>query len=87
MTTSGSSNSAAKAFYAFIFSKAGQQIWLNQHFRPTLASLVGQTKTTFYTPTSFTSIATLGGWAKVDPKFFSPTGIITKAENAHGFTS
>jgi len=33
------------------------------------------------------TIAALGGWAKVTPKFFSTTGIITQAENANGYTS
>ena len=50
LTTTGSSNPAAVAFYDFIFSKAGQQIWLQQHFRPTIKSLQAVSKTTFYTP-------------------------------------
>lgn len=87
LTTSGSGNAAAKSFYAFLFSKAGQQIWLNQHFRPTIASLAAVRKTTFYTPTALTNVTKLGGWVKVTPKFFGTTGIITKAENAAGFTS
>ena len=87
LTTSGTSNPAAVAFYDFLFSKAGQQIWLNQHFRPTIASLKAVSKTTFYTPGTLNTITKLGGWAKVTPKFFSPTGIITQAENANGYTS
>ncbi len=87
LTSSGTTNPAAKAFYAFIFSKAGQQIWLSLHFRPTIASLASVSKSTFYTPTTFNNITKLGGWASVTPKFFGPTGIITKAENANGFTS
>jgi sulfate transport system substrate-binding protein len=87
LTTTGTANPAAKAFYAYIFSKAGQQVWLSQHFRPTIASLASVSKSTFYTPTSFNNVTKLGGWAQVTPKFFGPTGIITKAENAHGFTS
>lgn len=87
LTMSGSGNRAAKAFYAFIFTKTGQQIWLSQHFRPTLASLATVSRTTFYTPVTMNTITKLGGWSKVNPKFFSPGGIITKAEKAHGFTS
>ncbi len=87
LTTTGSKNPAAAAFYDFIFSKAGQQIWLQQHFRPTLASLAAVSKTTFYTPVKLNTIPALGGWAKVTPKFFSPTGIITQAESANGYTS
>ncbi len=87
LTTSGTKNTAAVAFYDYIFSKAGQEIWLQQHFRPTLPSLAAVSKTTFYSPATLNTIAALGGWAKVTPKFFSPTGVITKAENANGYTS
>ena len=87
LTSTGLANPAAKAFDAYIFSKAGQQVWLSLHFRPTIASLASLSKSTFYTPTSFNNVTKLGGWAEVTPKFFGPTGIITKAENAHGFTS
>jgi sulfate/thiosulfate transport system substrate-binding protein len=87
LTTTGSTNPGAVAFYKFIFGKAGQEIWLQQHFRPTLASLQGVSKTTFYTPGTLNTITKLGGWAKVTPKFFSTTGIITQAENANGYTS
>ncbi len=56
LTTTGSKNPAAVAFYDFIFSKAGQEIWLQQHFRPTLASLAAVSKTTFYTPVTLNTI-------------------------------
>lgn len=87
LTTTGTKNPAAKAFYAFLFSKAGQEIWLQQHFRPTLASLQAVSKQTFYTPLKLNTITALGGWAKVTPKFFGTTGIVTEAENANGYTS
>ena len=87
LTTTGTSNPAAVAFYDFLFSKAGQEIWLQQHFRPTLASLAAVSKTTFYTPVKLNTVTALGGWAKITPKFFAPTGIITQAENANGYTS
>jgi sulfate/thiosulfate-binding protein len=87
LTKTGSANKAAVAFYDFLFSKAGQEIWLQQHFRPTIASLQAVSKTTFYTPVKLNTVTALGGWAKITPKFFSPTGIITQAENANGYTS
>ena len=87
LTKTGTANKAAVAFYDFLFSKAGQEIWLQQHFRPTIASLQAVSKTTFYTPVKLNTITALGGWAKITPKFFSPTGIITQAENANGYTS
>jgi sulfate/thiosulfate transport system substrate-binding protein len=87
LTTSGSAKPAAVAFYDFLFSKAGQEVWLAQHFRPTIASLKAVSKTTFYTPVKLNTITALGGWTPVTNKFFSPTGIITQAENANGYTS
>jgi sulfate transport system substrate-binding protein len=87
LTTSGTSNPSAVAFYDFIFSKAGQEIWLAQHFRPTLASLAAVSKTTFYAPATLNTVSGLGGWATITPKFFGPTGIITRAENVNGYTS
>ena len=87
LTTTGTSNPGAKAFYRFIFSKPGQLIWLHYFFRPTLPSLAALLKTTLYTPRVMTRVSSLGGWTQVDTKFFSPHGIITKAEAAHGFTS
>jgi ABC-type sulfate transport system substrate-binding protein len=41
----------------------------------------------FYAPKRLATVGSLGGWGKVTAKFFSPTGIITKIENAHGYTS
>jgi sulfate/thiosulfate-binding protein len=87
LTKTGTANKAAVAFYDFLFSKAGQEIWLQQHFRPTIASLQAVSKQTFYTPVKLNTVTALGGWAKITPKFFSPTGIITQAENANGYTS
>jgi sulfate transport system substrate-binding protein len=87
LTSTGLKNAGAVAFYKFLFSKAGQQVWLQQHFRPTISSLQGVSKTTFYTPGKLNTITALGGWTPVTAKFFAPNGIITKAENANGYTS
>jgi sulfate transport system substrate-binding protein len=87
LTTTGASNPSAVAFYDFIFAKAGQEIWTAQHFRPTLGSLGAVRKITFYVPVKLNTITALGGWASITPKFFGPTGIITQAENANGYTS
>jgi ABC-type sulfate transport system substrate-binding protein len=87
LTTTGTRNPGAKAFYGFIFSKAGQLIWLHYFFRPTLPSLTPLLKTTLYSPRVMTKVSSLGGWTQVNNKFFSPHGIITKAEAAHGYTS
>jgi sulfate/thiosulfate transport system substrate-binding protein len=82
-------NKGAKAFFAYLFSSAGQSIWAHNGFRPTLKSTATATKSLFhaYAATQLTTIASLGGWPAVTAKFFSTNGIITKIERAHGWTS
>jgi sulfate transport system substrate-binding protein len=90
LTNTGSANAHAKAFFAFMFSAAGQAIWAHQGFRPTLASARIATAKLFahnYSAANLTTIASLKGWPAVNNKFFSPTGIITKIEAANGYTS
>jgi sulfate transport system substrate-binding protein len=87
LTTSGTNNPAAVAFYNFLFSTAGQHIWLQQHFRPTLPALKTLSKANFYNPATLNTISGLGGWATVTPKFFGTTGMVTQVENANGYTS
>ena len=41
----------------------------------------------FYTPSKLVTIASMGGWSKVWAQFFGTTGLFTRIENAHGFTS
>lgn len=87
LTTSGLSNPAAVAFFEYMFSEAGQSIWVHNGFRGTLAAVTSEKKGIFYQPTRLATVASLGGWGKVTAKFFSSTGIVTLIENAHGFTS
>jgi sulfate transport system substrate-binding protein len=87
LTTSGLAKPAAVAFYAYLFSVDGQTIWIHQHFRSTLPQFQKLQAQVFYTPPKLVTIKALGGWTNVTNKFFSPTGIVTKDEAAHGFTS
>jgi sulfate transport system substrate-binding protein len=87
LTTSGSQSPAAVAFYDFLYSRAGQEIWVQQNFRGTIPFVQSLKKSVFYQPARLATVGSLGGWGKVTDKFFSPTGIITKIENAHGYTS
>jgi ABC-type sulfate transport system substrate-binding protein len=41
----------------------------------------------FYNPTKLVTIASMGGWSKVWSQFFGTSGLFTRIENAHGFTS
>lgn len=87
LTTSGLSNPAAVAFFDYMFSEAGQSIWVHEGFRATLRAVQSEKASIFYQPTRLATISTLGGWGKVTAKFFSSTGIVTLIENAHGYTS
>jgi sulfate/thiosulfate transport system substrate-binding protein len=87
LTTTGAQSQAAVAFYDYLYSRAGQTIWVQQNFRGTIPYVQGLKKTVFYSPKRLATIGSLGGWGKVTDKFFSSTGIVTKIENAHGYTS
>lgn len=86
----GAKNPGAVAFFKYLFSAPGQTILAHDAFRPTLASVVKTTAKLFphtYPSKELTTIASLGGWPAVTNKFFSPGGIITKIEAAHGYTT
>jgi sulfate/thiosulfate-binding protein len=87
LTTSGTSNPAAVAFFDFMFSRAGQAIWVNKNFRATNSYAVKHLNTVFYQPKSLVTVGKLGGWGKVTDTFFAPGGIISNIESAHGYTS
>jgi len=74
----------AKAFVDFLYSKAGQQIFADIGYRPTLPG-VTSTVNAFPTPPGLFTIADLGGWTAATTKFFDPTtGLITAIEKSNG---
>jgi sulfate/thiosulfate transport system substrate-binding protein len=74
----------AKAFVDFLYSQAGQQIFADIGYRPTLPG-VTSTVNKFPVPTGLFNIGTLGGWPAVTTKFFDPTnGVITAIEKSNG---
>jgi ABC-type sulfate transport system substrate-binding protein len=87
LTTTGVASPAATAFYDYLFSRAGQAIWVAQNFRGTIPYVKTLKAGVFYAPKRLATVGSLGGWGKVTAKFFSPTGIVTKIENSHGYTS
>ena len=86
-TTRERRNPAAVAFYDFMFSRAGPGHLGHQNFRATNPYAVKHLNSVFYQPKSLVTVGKLGGWGKVTDKFFSPGGIITNIESAHGYTS
>ncbi len=90
LTSTGSKNAGAKAFFTYLFSPAGQNLWAHNGFRPTLSSVAKSDAKLFphvYKSSQLTTIGQLGGWPKVIAKFFSTNGIITQIEKANGWTS
>jgi sulfate transport system substrate-binding protein len=83
---------AAKDFLDFAESDAGQKIFASKGFRPVDPNVTpgpvegaNDPNNPFPKVARLTTIADLGGWSVVDPKFFDKTdGIITKIENATG---
>jgi sulfate transport system substrate-binding protein len=78
--------SAAKAFVAYLLSPAGQKVWGQQGYRPVLPSVASQF--TFPKPKTLFTIASLGGWTKVNTTFFTPgTGVVAKIEQGLGVST
>ena len=74
----------AKAFVDFLYSQAGQQIFADMGYRPTLPG-VTSTVNKFPVPTGLFNIGSLGGWPAVATKFFDLTnGVITAIEKSNG---
>jgi sulfate transport system substrate-binding protein len=77
---------AAKAFYDYLLSPAGQKVWGQQGYRPVLASVAKEFN--FPKPKTLFTINTLGGWTAVNTKFFDPqTGIVAKDEQGLGVST
>ncbi len=83
-----SHDAAAEAFAKFLLSKAGQEVWAKQGYRPVVASAAAAAGVTFPTPPDLFTIASLGGWTADTTKFFGPTsGIVTKIEQSLGVST
>ena len=77
---------AAKAFYAYLLSPAGQTVWGKQGYRPVLPAVAA--KFSFPKPKTLFTINKLGGWTLVNTKFFDPqTGIVAKLEQSLGVST
>jgi ABC-type sulfate transport system substrate-binding protein len=85
-------STAAKAFHTYLLSDAGQRLFAKNGWRPAVDGISPGTvkgandpSNPFPTPTTLTTVPSMGGWAAVNTKFFDATnGISTKIENAAG---
>jgi len=85
VTTHAANPTAARAFVNFLLSKKGQELWAIEGYRPVLPGAAAAASVTFPTPRQLFTIASLGGWTKVEKTFFDPTtGIVAKIEEGLG---
>ncbi len=76
----------AKAFEAYLLSRAGQTVWGQQGYRPVLPSVAAIFK--FPQPKTLFTIDKFGGWTSVNTKFFDPqTGVVAKVEQGLGVST
>lgn len=82
-TTAAAGNPSAKAFLEYLFTPRAQVLFGTYGYRPVVASAAALFK--FPRVKHLTTIAQLGGWSSVTPKFFDPqTGIVAKIESSLG---
>jgi sulfate/thiosulfate transport system substrate-binding protein len=80
------SSEGAKKFADYLVSPAAQQIWAEQGYRPVIKGVAAASQ--FKNPPDLFDISFLGGWKKVDEKFFEPeTGLVTKIEESLGVST
>jgi sulfate/thiosulfate-binding protein len=79
LTNAGRNKPAARAFLRFLRTKAAQRIFAKNGYRPVLRSATRGFS--FPVRPQLFMIDYLGGWKKVDSRFFHPrTGIVTKIQ-------
>jgi sulfate transport system substrate-binding protein len=82
VTTHASNSTAANNFVKFLYTDAAQKIFAQNGYRPVVKKDLSTTQ--FPTPSGLFTIASLGGWAQVNSKFFGTTGSISKIEASLG---
>lgn len=81
----------ARRFLQFVESPSGQRVLAAEGFRPSRANEVparvrGATdpRRPYPKVTDLETVAALGGWSKLNARFFGPDGIVSKIEQATG---
>jgi sulfate/thiosulfate-binding protein len=81
-------NSAAQAFYRYLYSRQGQELWAQNGYRPVDQSVYQEHKADFPLRPQLFTIKYLGGWSKVTPQFFDPqNGIMARIERSLGVST
>lgn len=83
VTTNSSNKTKARAFLRYLRTVPAQRIFAQNGYRPVVKR--AQRGYTFPVRPNLFSIKYLGGWAKVDKRFFDPkTGIVTRIQKRKG---
>jgi sulfate/thiosulfate transport system substrate-binding protein len=83
VTSDTKNASAAKAFRDYLWTPAAQKVFVAKGYRSVLPSL--QDKTKFPVPPQLFTIDKLGGWSKVNDRFFDPQkGVLVDVEKSKG---
>lgn len=79
LAASKGASAQAKAFVKWLRAPDAQKIWADNGYRPVVSSVLKQAK--FPKPAKLFKITSLGGWNKVQKKFFDrQTGLMLKVE-------
>src|SRR6266498_1470798 len=83
VTTTSKHKSEAKAFLKFLRSKPAQRIFAENGYRPGVRGVTAGLN--FPSRPQLFTIKFVGGWAKVEKKFFDPrTGVMAKIQSSSG---
>ena len=82
VTTNAKNPTLAANFVKFLYTDQAQKIFAAAGYRPVVKADLSTTQ--FPTPPGLFTIASLGGWAKVNSEYFGTSGSISKIENALG---
>ncbi len=81
-------NAAVQAFYKFLYSTQGQDLWAQNGYRPVDQSVYQKYKSQFPLRPQLFTVNYLGGWDKVIPQFFDPqNGIMARIERSLGVSA
>jgi sulfate/thiosulfate-binding protein len=84
----GSNFVAAKQFVSWLYTPAAQTIWAQNGFRSVVPSVEKKFAAQFPPRPQLFTIGYVGGWGKVNARFFDPTtGIVAKIEQSLGVSA
>jgi sulfate transport system substrate-binding protein len=84
----GPNRTAAQRFVRWLYTPRAQEIWARNGFRPVVPSVARKYRAQFPPRPQLFRIGYLGGWARVNARFFDPTnGVIAKIEQGLGVST